>query len=96
MTTNERKVAVECVTSEKDLGVTVDNKLEFRDHINSKLSIANRNPGIIFRTFTYLDKEVFLNLYKSFMQMQWWTILEEISKYWHFSHFFQQLPFDAL
>ena len=65
MAINEGKVAVEPVTSEKDLGVTVDNKLKFREHINDKVSIANRNLGIIFRTFTYLDKEMFLNLYKS-------------------------------
>ena len=62
MTTNEGKVAIERVTSEKDLGVTVDSKLKFREHINHKVSIANRNLGIIFRTFTYLAKEMFLTL----------------------------------
>ena len=58
MTINEGKSAVERVTSEKDLGVTVENKLKFREHINDKVSIANRNLGIIFRPFTYLDKEI--------------------------------------
>ena len=46
----------------------MDSKLKFREHINNKVSIANRNLGIIFRTFTYLDKEMFLNLYKSLVR----------------------------
>ena len=37
---------------------------QLTDFFNNKLSIATRNLGIIFRTFTYLDKEMFLNLYK--------------------------------
>ena len=46
MTTNEGKVA-ELVTSEMDLGVKVDSKLKFLEHINNKVSIANRKVGII-------------------------------------------------
>ena len=41
--------------NEKDLGVTIDCKLNFRDHIVQKVNLANRNLGIIFRTFTYID-----------------------------------------
>ena len=48
MTTNQGIVAIERVTSEKDSGETVDNKLKLRDHINNEVSIANRNLGIIF------------------------------------------------
>ena len=44
------------VESEKDLGVFIDEKLNFRDHITKKVNIANRNLGIIFRSFTYMDK----------------------------------------
>ena len=46
------------------IGVIIDGNLKFREHITSKVNIANRNVGIIFRTFTFLDKEMFLNLYK--------------------------------
>ena len=53
------------VDSETDLGVTIDKNLNFREHISNKINIANRNVGIIFRTFTYLDPEMFKNLYKS-------------------------------
>ena len=46
-----------------------ENKnLTFRDHITSKVNIANRNLDIIFRTFTYIDQEMFLNLYKSIIR----------------------------
>ena len=54
--------------AEKDLGVTIDDKLKFREHITQKVNIANRNLGIIFRTFSYMDKEMFLNLYKSMVR----------------------------
>ena len=56
------------VTSEKDLGVIFDEKLIFRDHISKKAAIANRNLGLIFRSFTYIDKVMFLNLYKSLVR----------------------------
>ena len=50
---------LETVETEKDLGVTIDCNLSIRDHINSKVNLANRNLGIIFRTFTLLDEETF-------------------------------------
>ena len=56
------------VDSGKDLGVIIDKNLNFREHITSKINIANRNVGIIFRTFTYLDPEMFRNLYKSLVR----------------------------
>ena len=40
---------IEKVTSEKDLGVIVDQALDFSEHINSKVNKANRNLGMIFR-----------------------------------------------
>ena len=68
MKSGVERVSLERVTSEKDLGVTVDNKLLFREHISKKSALANRNLGIIFKSFTYLDKEVFLCLYKSLVR----------------------------
>ena len=43
----------------------MDKALNFSEDINSKINKANRNLGLIFRTFTYMDKKMFLNLYKS-------------------------------
>ena len=50
-------IPIEKVHSEKDLGVIIDKSLKYTEHINSKIKIANRNLGLIFRTFTYLDKD---------------------------------------
>lgn len=68
MRTNEGDHQIEKVDSEKDLGVLFDSKLSFRDHISLKVNIANRNLGIIFRTFSYMDTEMFLNLFKSMIR----------------------------
>ena len=65
MGSGDNRNTIKRVESEKDLGVfNIDEKLNFRDHIAKKVNIANRNLGIIFRSFTYMDKEMFLNLYK--------------------------------
>ena len=68
MQTRNQPTQFEKVDKEKDLGVTVDSQLNFRDRINTKVNLANRNLGIIFRTSTYLDQEVFLNLFKSLVR----------------------------
>ena len=66
--THQGLTTLEKVTNEKDLGVTIHCKLNFRDHIVQKVNLANRNLGIIFRTFTYIDSVIFLNLYKSLVR----------------------------
>ena len=63
MTSDTGILENETVEQEKDLGVTMDSKLNFRQHIASKVSVANRNLGIIFRTFTYLSQEISMYLY---------------------------------
>ena len=68
MQTHDGTQTIEKVANEKDFGVIIDSKLTFRDHITSKVNLANRNLGIIFRTFTFLDTEIFLNLYKSLVR----------------------------
>ena len=55
----------------KDLRILTDQNLSFESHITSIINIANnRNLGIVRRTFTYLDKEIFLHLYKSLVRPQ--------------------------
>ena len=46
----------------------IDNKLTFSKHISTKIKVANRNLGLIFRTFTNIDKDIFLNLFKSIVR----------------------------
>ena len=68
MTANNQERELEKVESEKDLGVIIDQNLTFRAHITSKVNVSNKNLGIIFRTFTYIDQEMFLNLYESIVR----------------------------
>jgi hypothetical protein len=53
---------------EKDLGVTFDAHLSFDPHINRVVNKANQMIGIIRRTFSFLDKNTFLKLYKAFVR----------------------------
>ena len=68
MISNNQEIELEKVKNEKDLGIIIDQNLTFRDHINSKVNIANRNLGIIFRTFTSLRER--LRTHKVFTKYQ--------------------------
>ena len=57
MKSGQERIQIEQVKVEKDLGVIFDEKLLFREHISKKSAIANRNLGLIFKSFTYLNKE---------------------------------------
>ena len=68
MSVDQNPTEVMRVTSEKDLDVIFDEKLIFRDHTIQKGCARNRNLGLIFKRFTYIDKVMFLNLYKSLVR----------------------------
>ena len=50
-------------TEEKDLGVLIDCELNFEKHIKEIVNKANRMVGMIKIGFSYLDKDMFMNLY---------------------------------
>ena len=56
------------VAAEKDLGVIIDNKLSFNQHIESKLLKAKQMLGIVRSTFKFIDEDIFLRLYKSIIR----------------------------
>ena len=58
--TRESRVSLEQENSENDLGVIFDDKLLFREHISHTSKTANIDLGLIFKSFTYLDKDAFL------------------------------------
>ena len=60
---------IEQFQSENDLGLIFYSKLNFRGHITKKVALANRNLGLIFKSFTYIDKEMFISLYKSLVRL---------------------------
>ena len=59
---------LEETVSEKDIGVIIDNKLSFREQIDTKATKANTIMGIIRRTFTHMDKNTFMQLYRSMVR----------------------------
>ena len=65
--------------SEKDIGVTFTNNLDFDVHINNIVKKANQVMGLIRRSFSHLDKEMFINLYKSLVRPH----LEYANVIWH-------------
>jgi len=48
--------------------VTIDSKLNFEQHTNEKINKANSIMGLIRRTFTCLDEEIFLLLCKALVR----------------------------
>ena len=52
----------------RDLGVIFDEKLNFKEHIHSKINMAYRMVGVIKRNFKYLSISSFVLVYKSLVR----------------------------
>ena len=76
---NDMSIKLKEVSSEKDVGVTFSDNLKFDIHINNIVNKANQMVGIIKRSFTYLDKDMFLLLYKALVRPH----LEYANVIWH-------------
>ncbi|KAI8505108.1 hypothetical protein Bbelb_172170 [Branchiostoma belcheri] len=61
-------IPLKFTTEEKDLGIIVDRDLSFEKHIAKMTAKANQLTGLLWRTFEYIDTEVFLLLYKSLIR----------------------------
>ena len=58
-----KQIQINKVTEQNDLGVLINNKLNCVPYIQAMVKKANRNSGIIHRTFSYIDKTVFMKFY---------------------------------
>jgi endonuclease/exonuclease/phosphatase family metal-dependent hydrolase len=67
------------IRSEKDLGVTIDNRLTFETHMWEKIKKANSIMATIRRTYQHLDKNTFTLLYKALVRPH----LEYCNQAWH-------------
>ena len=56
------------VESEKDLGVIVDSRLQYREHIAKKTKVANSIVAIIRKSFVNLTSEILTTLYKDLVR----------------------------
>ena len=68
MSSNGNPTELEYTSEEKDLGVLIDNTLSFEQHADACITKANRILAIIRRSFTYMDKDMMLMLYKSLIR----------------------------
>ena len=59
---------LEKVQTEKDLGIHLDERLKFSEHINTKINKANQILGCLRHTFKHMTKDVFNLLYKSMVR----------------------------
>ncbi len=65
---NGTPVEISKVEEMKDLGVIIDSKLKFDKHISEICRKAQGVLASIKRTMTFMDTEVFINLYKSLVR----------------------------
>jgi hypothetical protein len=66
-------------TAEKDLGIVMDNKLNFDNHINETAKKANRIAGMILGNIQYKHKSILVPLFKSLVR----PILEYGNTVWN-------------
>ena len=68
MKIEDSKQELDKCKEEKDLGITFDPTLNFDIHINNITKKANQMLGVIKRTFSYIDKNIFQKLYKALVR----------------------------
>ena len=61
---------IEHAFEEKDLGVMIDSQLTFKDHIAPKVKKENMMAGLIRRSFSFLNCNLFRKLYLVFVRPQ--------------------------
>ena len=55
-------------SNQKHLGLTLDSKLSFNEHINDKIHQANKGVGLLRKLQTFLPRNSLLTIYKSFIR----------------------------
>ena len=71
--------SLEKVDQEKDIGVIIDDQLNFDKHISEKVKKATSISALIRRIFQHLDEKSFIPLYKTLVR----THLDYASSVWH-------------
>ena len=63
-----QQLKLKVTNAEKDLGIVVDPRLSFKDHVSQACAKANKILGIVRRSFDYLTNKMFVQLYKSLVR----------------------------
>ena len=59
---------VQVADSQKHLGLVLDSKLNFNEHIESKITKCNKIIGLMKKNSQFLSRKIFLIIYKSFVR----------------------------
>ena len=59
---------VQLVTSQKHLGLILDSKIDFNEHIDNQINKCNKVIGIMKRPSLILSRKSLLTMYKSFVR----------------------------
>ena len=62
-----QNTSIQCVKSTKFLGVIIDNKLRWNDHITYVKYKISKSLGILYKIRRYLDNTTLTNMYYSFV-----------------------------
>ena len=81
MEVDKCKIPVQEVESQKDLGVRINSGLNVKLHIGEVVKKANRMLGLVRRSFKFVTRDVFLNLYKTLIR----PLLDYCSCVWSLS-----------
>ena len=68
METESGTVALKREASTKDLGIVIDSQLTFDEEVATRARKANNVMGILRRSFTHLNEEMFLLLFKAMVR----------------------------
>ena len=68
MTLHNSMYLLDTIEKQNDLGVIIDTKLSFDDHIKQAVNKATKMTKIICRTFQFLEKNTLLPLYKTMVR----------------------------
>ena len=60
---------VKQVPSQKHVGMYLDTKLNFQEHINSVLSKVNKTFGLLQKLHTFLPRQSLVTVYKAFIRL---------------------------
>jgi hypothetical protein len=63
-----KEIELQNSDGEKDIGVLVDDQLNYSQHIQQKMNKANSIMGLIRRTFTYLNEHSFKYLFQALVR----------------------------
>ena len=58
---------VQSANSQKHLGLVLDSKLDFNEHVNNKINICNKSIGIMKNLSLTLSRNSLLTIYKTFV-----------------------------